>query len=259
MATFVDERLEEDATFPEIEPETQIPEDQITQEPLEDDIPEKYRGKSIKEVVEMAANAEKLMSKHSQEVGDLRNIVSQYVKRKSELAESAPAEEKVDFFEDPDKAMDQKLRNHPDVQKARDEAQLLRQERSRERVMQAHPDFNDVVTSPDFAKWITESPVRTELFLRADQEFDADAGMELIGTWKHLKGGAQTATEVAKEKRREEVIQGSTGSATGSSEPRARKRYRSVDLMKLRNEDPDRYDAMQNEILLAYAENRVDY
>ena len=44
---------------------------------------------------------------------------------------------------------------------------------------------------------------------------------------------------------------------TGSSAPSSRKTYRRADLINLRIRDPQRYEAMQDEILSAYAEGRV--
>jgi len=44
---------------------------------------------------------------------------------------------------------------------------------------------------------------------------------------------------------------------TGSPAPTSRKTYRRADLINLRLRDPARYEAMQDEIMAAYAEGRV--
>jgi len=44
---------------------------------------------------------------------------------------------------------------------------------------------------------------------------------------------------------------------TGSPAPSSKKTYRRTDLINLRLRDPDRYYAMQDEIMSAYAEGRV--
>lgn len=265
MATFVDERQEDEAELPQFEaeenqgdPKEDLQATQVEEQDPEDDIPEKYRGKSIKDLVGILREQEKFAGKQSQEVGDLRNIVKSYVERKAEL-EAPKEEEQVDFFADPDRALDQRVEAHPAIQEAKEASLTMRQEQARNRVTSAHPDFMEVMGDPSFAKWVTGSKVRTELFIRADQEFDADAGIELLDTWKGLRDSTKQAAKVNKEVRLDAAKQASTGSATGSSEPRPRKTFRSADLMKLRQEDPDRYDAMQEEILKAYAEGRVTY
>ena len=49
-----------------------------TPEP-QDDIPEKYQGKSTAEIVRMHQEAEKLLGKQSGEVGELRSVVDSYI------------------------------------------------------------------------------------------------------------------------------------------------------------------------------------
>jgi hypothetical protein len=66
----------------EVTQETQEPQEEleaIQEEPeessIEDELPEKYRGKSVKELVEMHQNAEQALGKQSSEVGELRKVV----------------------------------------------------------------------------------------------------------------------------------------------------------------------------------------
>ena len=44
---------------------------------------------------------------------------------------------------------------------------------------------------------------------------------------------------------------------TGGTNESSRKVYRRVDLMRLMTKDPDRYEAMSDEIMKAYQEGRV--
>jgi hypothetical protein len=43
----------------------------------------------------------------------------------------------------------------------------------------------------------------------------------------------------------------------GGSGESSKRVYRSTDLIRLKMRDPDRYEALQDEILLAYSEGRV--
>ena len=70
MATLIDERLEEEENTEEQEV-SQITEEPTQETPQEDDIPDKYKGKSTAEIVRMHQEAEKLLGKQSGEVGEL--------------------------------------------------------------------------------------------------------------------------------------------------------------------------------------------
>jgi len=120
MARFLEESPEELnegetlATFEEEEEQT--PEEEQPAEPeeiqeAEDDIPEKYQGKDIKDIVRMHQEAEKLLGKQSSEVGELRKIVDDFVKTQIEATspQQEEGEEEFDFFEDPQKAVERKV------------------------------------------------------------------------------------------------------------------------------------------------------
>jgi len=70
----------------------------------------------------------------------------------------------------------------------------------------------------------------------------------------------QVVTQTAaneKQQRKQSVKSASTGNVRGSGEQRAKKVYRRADIIKLMRTDPDRYQALSNEIMQAYAEGRV--
>ena len=118
MARFIDEspeELVEGETFATLDEEEQTPEQEQPAEPEEiqeaqDEIPEKYQGKSISDIVRMHQEAEKLVGRQSSEVGELRKIVDDFVKTQLEKATSPQEkdEEKIDIFDDPDKYIEHK-------------------------------------------------------------------------------------------------------------------------------------------------------
>ena len=122
MATFIeDERLneKEDTEVTNIE-EMGAPEPEPTPEPQED-IPEKYQGKSTAEIVRMHQEAEKLLGKQSGEVGELRSVVDSYIQTQLDSTtppKQEPDDEDIDFFSDPDKAVERAIANHPSIKKA---------------------------------------------------------------------------------------------------------------------------------------------
>jgi len=95
------------------------------------------------------------------------------------------------------------------------------------------------------------------LFVQADQQYDADAADELFSLWKERKTVAQQTAQVEKQARKQQVRAANTGNARGSAEGTRKKVYRRADIIKLMKNDPDRYQALSDEIMAAYAEGRV--
>ena len=54
-----------------------------------------------------------------------------------------------------------------------------------------------------------------------------------------------------------QVKAANTGNVRGSAEGSRKKVYRRADIIKLMKTDPDRYQALSDEIMAAYAEGRV--
>ena len=86
---------------------------------------------------------------------------------------------------------------------------------------------------------------------------DYDAADELFSNWKERNQVAQQTAQAEKVARKSAVQSANTGNARGTSEGSRKKIYRRADLIKLMKEDPDRYMALQPEIMAAYAERRV--
>lgn len=270
MAEFVDEQgskeieLNEGEELGTFEPQAMddSPQRVATQEQGEaqevEDIPDKYRGKSIKDIVRMHQEAEKLLGKHSQEVGELRRTVDDFIK--SQLVEKQSPVVDVnedDFFSSPKEAISKTIENHPDVRAAREIAGNLKRQEAIATLKNKHPDYNDIVADQSFIEWVKGSKIRTQLLIDADQKFDTDAADELLTTWKERQQSLAQTVAANKQATKNAVRQASVGSVQGSSEPRSRKIYRRQDIVNLMMKDPSRYEALQDEIMLAYAEGRV--
>jgi hypothetical protein len=67
----------------------------------------------------------------------------------------------------------------------------------------------------------------------------------------------QQTLQTEKAVRKDAVKQASTGSVKGSGESSSKKTYRRADIIQLMQTDPERYQALQPEIMRAYAEKRV--
>jgi hypothetical protein len=226
MATLIDpndelssDSLEQEVTqtTPEVKAEEKTPE-----------VPEKYRGKSLDDIVRMHQEAEKLIGKQAQEVGEVRKLADELLRQQlsSKVKEPEPSQEdEVDFFADPKEAVKRAVENHPSVKKANEVEQRFKAMDTVQKLQERHPDFQTVTNSPEFAEWVKASKVRTNLYLEAD-----------VTRQRDLKAAS--------------VDVGGTGEV-------AKKVYRRADLIRLKMQDPDRYNAMQDEIYAAYSEGRV--
>ena len=261
MATLIDERPPEDVDNEQEEQEvSQIAEEPEVQEtPPEDDIPEKYQGKSTAEIVRMHQEAEKLLGRQSSEVGELRSVVDNYIQTQLDTTQQATQEpeEEIDFFSDPDKAVERAIKNHPSIKAAEAQTQQYKQQTAQAQLQQRHPDMQEILQDGKFVDWIKGSKIRTQLFAQADTQYDYEAADELFTNWKERQ---QIVTQTAaneKTERKQAVKKASTGNAKGSGEAATRKIYRRSDIIKLMKDDPDRYMSLSDEIMQAYQEGRV--
>jgi len=258
MATLIDERPPEDVDNEE--QVSQITEEPVEQEtPQENDIPDKYKGKSTAEIVRMHQEAEKLLGKQSGEVGELRSVVDNYIQTQLDTTSQATQEpeEDIDFFSDPDKAVERAIKNHPSIKAAEAQTQKYKQHTAQSQLQQRHPDMKEILQNGKFVDWIKGSKIRTQLFAQADTQYDYEAADELFTIWKERQQTVAQSAANEKASRKEAVKTASTGGAKGSGEAASKKVYRRSDIIKLMQTDPDRYLALSPEIERAYAEKRV--
>jgi hypothetical protein len=239
---------------------TDLPaEELIEEQPPEDNVPEKYKGKSTSDIIQMHQEAEKLLGKQSSEVGELRKVVDNYIQGQTQLKEDVTrqSEEEVDFFSDPEKAIQQQIAKHPKILEAEKISQQYQQETAKAQLNKLHPDMNKIVQDKKFQEWVTASKVRQKLFYQADKMYDYETADELLNLWKDRQQTVQQTAQTEKKERKQIVKSASTGTTKGSTAPSSKKIYRRADIIKLMKEDPDRYQALSGEIMQAYAERRV--
>jgi hypothetical protein len=222
------------------------------------DIPNFYRDKSLEDVIKMHQEANKLIDRQGKEVGEIRKLADELIKQnlssnKQFIKEEAP---EVDFFENPKEAIRQTVDNHPDVVAGRQAAHDFKRMQIQQKLVQEHPDYGQVASDPDFANWVKSSPVRINLFAKADGEFDYDSANELLTTYKQLRGVKAKQTSDAGEATRKTNLK-AAGVDIGGSGESGKRIYRRADLIRLKMTDPNRYEALSDEIMQAYSEGRV--
>ena len=260
---YADPTKEESITPDAVEQTTAEPEEVTT----EQDLPEKYRNKSLDEIIKMHQEAEKLIGRQAQEVGENRKLLDQYIKQQLEQKhDTQPSKaQEIDWYEDPAKAVNQAVANNPILKQLQEQQAQQAQVVALQTIEKAHPDYLSVAQSDDFASWIQGSKVRMELFAKANN-YDVDSALELLETYKSIRNVKQQKVEATKaadeslkkvdDENRSKALktaavqQGGTGESTKPV-------YRRADLIRLRMQDPSRYESMAEEILQAYADGRV--
>jgi hypothetical protein len=244
----VDEAVDETVAAPEANEDTTVE---------GDNIPEKYRDKSISEVVAMHQNLEKAYGRHNNELGELRQLTDQILKQ--QLGETKPAAEAeaVDsdaLLENPTDVINTAVENNPKM--AALEAKLAARERADDLAVfnRTHPNSTELINDARFLAWVQESPTRTRLFQQADQNYDYALAGEIMDTYNSLHP-AEEANETRDETKR--GMSNARPSTNGNGGKGKKQVFKRSDLMRLRNEDPDRYERLQPQILKAYQEGRV--
>lgn len=261
-ATIIDERqnaeeMQTSEVIAETIPET--PEEDMSEEL---NVPEKYRGKSVEELVQMNQELERFSGKQSTEVGELRKVVDSYIQTELDGKQAPQTQQEdnnsdVDFFVDPQSAVNRAIDNHPKIREAETYNKQYKQQATLSQLRSDHPNMDQILEDPKFAEWIKGSKVRTKLFVQADQQYDYDAASELFSLWSERSSIVQQTAKAERLNRKNAVKSAATGNARGSAEGSRKKVYRRADIIKLMKTDPERYASLSDEILRAYAEGRV--
>lgn len=246
--------LSEEMEKPKEEPEQEANETETTTS----DIPDKYKDKSLEDIVRMHQEAEKLLGKQSSEVGDLRKSVDDLLKAKLNEDASSPnkkEEPELDFYDDPKGSVSKAVENSDTIIQMKELLAKQQQQGVLKQIGDKHPDYEEIIKNQNFVDWIKSSVVRTELFQRADK-YDFNAADELLSNWKEIKGVVEKTESLNEKDRKLQVKAASTG-GKGSGEPMSRKIYRRSEIVNLMINDPQRYQANVDLFDKAYAEGRV--
>ena len=229
--------------------------------------PNKFAGKSTEEIINSYQNLEKEMGRKAQEVGELRKLSDSFLQaevsrgRQSNPQQSSVTQEEdhgEDFFNDPNKAVNQAIENHPKFQEFQQFQQQQVQSSAKATLEQSHPDFSDVVSDTKFQNWIKESPIRTQLFQAADA-YNYDAANELLNNWKDrsMVSKTQEVNQAAADTRQSQLKSATTESRSASGSTGGGNQFRRADLIRMKMENPSKYESMEQEIYDAYADGRV--
>lgn len=236
--------------------------DTQAQKAAEDAVPDKYKGKTVAEVVKMHQEAESTIGRQGHELGQLRSVTDSFIKRqldsdKAAAQASTPTkQDDTEFFTDPQAAVRKVVQEAIKPLQETNEQAARREGMSR--LLTKFPDAHEVAKTEDFQKWVMASRVRQQLFAQADK-FDFDAAEELVSTFKALNPtktvAAATETPAqAKPSNGKTIIKGMVPSQDDGD---GKKIYRRADIIRLMQTDPKRYLELEPEIRQAYVDKRV--
>jgi len=234
-------------------------EETVEEPEQEQELPQKFQGKSANEIAEAYENLEKELGRKGQEIGELRKLTDSFLQTQiTHNKETTTDTEDLDFYDNPEAAVRTIIERHPKFREFTQQTQQQQASMTAQQLEKTHPDFKDVVTSPDFQEWIEGSKIRQRLFKEADA-YDYDSADELLTIWKERQMISKTKeVEAEKETTRKAALKTSKGVSRTSSESTAGKKiYRRADLIRLKQTDPNRYDTLSDEIFSAYQDGRV--
>lgn len=189
---------------------------------------------------EVIQGLKKKLGDQGNEIGQLRRIADQQIQQQL----SQPVEED-DWYSDPAEkkvaALESKLNTI-------EQQQAIRELESK------HPGFRDLPKDESFAAWVGNSQYRSNLYQKADA-LDMTAADELFTAWEEQQEAANNQHQTRSEERQQALNNATMekGSAGGTR----RKYYSRTELIDLRINNPQKFEAMSEEIQKAYAEGRM--
>lgn len=257
----VEETVVSDEEISDITAEEEVVEQELAPEEdkpvISESVRNKFKDKGIDDILTAYDDLEKRFGRQGSEIGELRKLTDQMLQLQTQEKKEEPVEQKplvdVDsLLDNPDEALSRAVANNPKIKAIEEQLMANSRAKAQSQFEQSHPDWKDVVNSTDFQSWVKGSELRTKLFVEADRNYDYQTGGELIDLYKQVHGKVQQRSEQTREKK----LKAATVEK-GSTNAKPSKVYRRADLINLRMNDPAKYDAMQDDIMAAYAEGRV--
>ena len=223
-------------------------------------IPDKFRGKTKAEIAAIYADLEREFGRRNNELGELRKITDDILRKQLDPSSSAETGESTDeltaddLLNNPVEAIRKVIQNDPEAIKAREAQAEIDAARKLEAFKTAHPDAKDIMANAAFNEWLNKVPSRAQRFYAADADLNWDVANELITTYKEVTATVKQESDEQREADLKAVQNASAGSQAGGKK---RKIIRKADIWKLKQSNPGRYEQLQPVILQAYREGRV--
>ena len=237
--------------------EQQVAAEPENKEP-EYEVPDKFKDKSIQDVSKSYEELEKKLGRQAQELGDTRKLADDLLRQeldKNRQTQAQQEEQPKEFdYDNPLESVRKIIQQ--ELRPVRDELKANQDVSTRDKLEQQHPDYMTIAASPEFSDWVNSSPIRADLYRRANDQLEYNAAVELLDTWKALNPKKETPSKAETQKVTKQKIN-ELSTESGSTGQTSTKTFSRRELINLRATNPNKYYDMADEIRQAYSEGRV--
>lgn len=234
-----------------------------TEKPVEE-LPEKFQGKSIEDIAKSYSNLEQQYGKQGNELGELRKLADSLIQKNLQESQTQSTADVIeqelsdeDFVLNPVEAVRKVVEES--LKPIKENLTQTKVDNTLQRIQTAHPDVSEIVNDTNFQEWVMATKPRQDMWARASNG-DFDYADELFTQYKSLASRKDVEAENAIQRAKEEDLKAATAISRGASPDvgsKGKPNYRRAELIRLRMENPKRYDSLSDEIAQAYAEGRV--
>lgn len=245
-----------------VDAQNELEEQQVAAEPEnkepEYEVPDKFKDKSIADVSKSYEELEKKLGRQAQELGDTRKLADDLLRQeldKNRQTQAQQEEQPKEFdYDNPLESVRKMIQQ--ELRPVRDELKANQDVSTRDKLEQQHPDYMTIAASPEFSDWVNSSPIRADLYRRANDQLEYNAAVELLDTWKALNPAKEAPSKAETQKVTKQKIN-ELSTESGSTGQTSTKTFSRRELINLRATNPNKYYEMADEIRQAYSEGRV--
>ncbi len=222
-------------------------------------IPERFKGKSMEELVTLYQGLEKSHSQLGNELGQNRKLVDTLLQAELSRAsvKETPKEDPPDWAYEPEKAVRNLL--NTEVGSLKKELNSLKRSEALKEFEAKHGNLVELSKSMDeeFYTWVNKSKYRSSLanqgiYGKSLDTIDLDAADELLSEFKEIQSYKKPDTE-----KRDKDLKAAAMEKGASSGGSRAKTWSRNEIVEMRLKDPSKYEANRKEIEAAYREGRV--
>lgn len=221
----------------------------------------RFVGKSIDDVVSMYRNLESHDGRLANELGRQRHMLDTLLmeKRSRDLGDNGgkPANvEPTDLLQNPQEVLSNFVSREIDGRQKPivDKLAQLETALAATTFKSNHPDYTSITSDQEFLTWSKRTPYRNELANRAGNG-DIGAADALMTEWKDWRPANAQRDALSSAER---IGFESTRTRADTTEKPVGKKFRRSDLIKLNQDQPERYAELSDSITQAYLKGQVD-
>lgn len=230
-------------------------------------IPDRFKDKSVEEVVQSYTELEKRFSQQGNTLGEMRKVLDDQILQRNTVEETTTPEASEvsldDLYEDPDKVVRRVVGEETDAR-----LEAMEKELAHTKVQAAvadltrkHPSWEQDVRSEEFETWVNSTPIRARMSRIVRETGDPTAADELLTEYY---GAKKSTADAARTAQREQALDDASLESSGAQVTHGEQTFSRTELMNIRiaakqgnREAADWLKANQNAIAYAYEEGHI--